>query len=62
MRPELDRTGLADTLEHFHRARADGRSNTMPSILDAVNAYATLGKFMGVMRKVFGEYRELVVV
>ena len=43
-------------------SRADGRTNTMPSILDAVNAYATLGEVMGVMRTVFGEYRELVVV
>ncbi len=41
---------------------ADGRSNTMAAILDAVNAYATLGEIMGVMRAIFGEYRELVVV
>ena len=32
----------------------------MPYLLDAVNAYATLGEIMGVMRKVCGEYRELV--
>ena len=41
---------------------ADGRATIMPFILDAVNAAATLGEIMGVMRKVFGEYRELVVV
>jgi methylmalonyl-CoA mutase N-terminal domain/subunit len=34
----------------------------MPFILDAVHAYATLGEIMGVMRHVFGEYKEAVVV
>jgi len=34
----------------------------MPFILDAVRAYATLGEIMGVFRKVFGEYREPVIV
>jgi methylmalonyl-CoA mutase N-terminal domain/subunit len=36
--------------------------NTMPAIIDAVNAYCTLGEICGVMRRVFGEYRETVVV
>jgi methylmalonyl-CoA mutase N-terminal domain/subunit len=34
----------------------------MPPILEAVHAYATLGEVMGVLRKVFGEYREPVIV
>ena len=34
----------------------------MPYILDAVHAYATLGEVMGVMRRVFGEHKETVVV
>jgi methylmalonyl-CoA mutase N-terminal domain/subunit len=34
----------------------------MPYLLDAVHAYATLGEVMGVMRGVFGEYKETVVV
>ena len=29
----------------------------MPSILDAVKAYATLGEICGELRQVFGEYR-----
>jgi methylmalonyl-CoA mutase N-terminal domain/subunit len=36
-------------------ARADG--NLMPAILEAVEAYATLGEIADVMRGVFGEYR-----
>ena len=62
VRRERDQGRLAETLERLRQACADGRSNTMPYLLDAVNAYATLGEVMGVMRKVFGEYRELVVV
>jgi methylmalonyl-CoA mutase N-terminal domain/subunit len=36
--------------------------NLMPRILAAVEAYATVGEIADVMRKVFGEYREAVVV
>ncbi len=62
VRQERDQQCVAATLERLRQACADGRTNTMPFILDAVNAYATLGEIMGVMRGVFGEYRELVVV
>jgi methylmalonyl-CoA mutase N-terminal domain/subunit len=62
VRAERDQGRVAETLERLRRACADGRANTMPYILDAVNAYATLGEIMGVMRRVFGEYKELVVV
>jgi len=34
----------------------------MPYILDAVKAYCTLGETMGVMREVWGEYREPLVI
>ncbi len=36
---------------------ARGSENLMPPLLDAVNAYATLGEMMDVMRNVFGEYQ-----
>jgi methylmalonyl-CoA mutase, N-terminal domain len=36
--------------------------NVMPSILAAVEAYATVGEISDAMRRVFGEYREAVVV
>jgi methylmalonyl-CoA mutase N-terminal domain/subunit len=62
VRAERDQGRVAATLERLRQACADGRSNTMPFILDAVNAYATLGEIMGVMRGVFGEYRELVFI
>jgi methylmalonyl-CoA mutase N-terminal domain/subunit len=34
----------------------------MPAILEAVRAYATLGEISNVMRDVFGEYQENIVV
>ncbi len=37
-------------------------SNLMPQILHAVESYATVGEIANVLRKVFGEYRETVVV
>jgi methylmalonyl-CoA mutase N-terminal domain/subunit len=30
----------------------------MPPILEAVKAYATIGEICGVLREVFGEFRE----
>jgi methylmalonyl-CoA mutase N-terminal domain/subunit len=36
--------------------------NVMPPLLDAVNAYATLGEICGVMRRVFGLYAEPAVI
>jgi len=34
----------------------------MPRILEAVEAMATVGEIADVLRRVFGEYRESVVV
>ncbi len=36
--------------------------NVMPRILEAVEAYATVGEISDAMRRVFGEYREAVVI
>jgi methylmalonyl-CoA mutase, N-terminal domain len=40
------------------RLACQGTQNTMPFILDAVRANATLGEIVGVMRDVFGVYQE----
>jgi methylmalonyl-CoA mutase N-terminal domain/subunit len=37
---------------------AEGKENTMPRILDAVRAYATLGEICDSLRDVFGAYQE----
>jgi methylmalonyl-CoA mutase, N-terminal domain len=41
---------------------ARSEANVMPRILDAVEAYATVGEISDTMRRVFGEYREAVVI
>jgi len=43
------------------RNSADSNENLMPTILEAVKAYATLGEICGVLREVYGEYQELIV-
>jgi methylmalonyl-CoA mutase N-terminal domain/subunit len=40
------------------RATASSDANIMPSLLDAVRSYATVGEISDVLRSVFGEYRE----
>ena len=40
---------------------ARSNENTMPAILECVEAYATIGEICRVLRRVFGEYKERVV-
>ena len=49
---------VARTLDALKRA-AEGTENTMPRILDAVKAYATLGEICDAFREVFGTYQEV---
>ena len=48
-------------LDKLHDA-AERDENLMPIIIEAVKAYATLGETINVLREVFGEYRELIVI
>jgi methylmalonyl-CoA mutase N-terminal domain/subunit len=57
LRQERDNEGVEQRLNALRNA-AEGNDNTMPYILDAVRAYATLGEITDVFRDVFGEYRE----
>ena len=36
--------------------------NIMPRIINAVEKYATVGEIADTLRKVFGEYKEAVVI
>ena len=40
---------------------AKGTENTMPAVLECVEAYASLGEICGVFRKVFGEQKEYLI-
>ena len=57
VRRERDGQRWQEAMTGLERVCREERTNTMPAILAAVQAYATLGEVMGVMRKVFGEYR-----
>ncbi|MFH0816738.1 MAG: methylmalonyl-CoA mutase family protein [Methanobacteriota archaeon] len=57
IRSGRDKRKWQSVLDKLERA-AEGDKNLMPLILDAVKADATLGEVCGVLRKVFGEYRE----
>lgn len=59
VRSERDAAAVAAALERL-RVAAEGTENLMVPILDAVNAYATLGEITDVFRRVFGEYQEPV--
>jgi methylmalonyl-CoA mutase N-terminal domain/subunit len=41
---------------------ASGKDNTMPPLLDAVRAYATVGEMCDALREVWGEYQEQAII
>lgn len=57
LRQTRDNEKVGSALAALRRA-AQGTENTMPYILDAVRAYATLGEITDVFREVFGMYEE----
>jgi len=60
VRAGRDAAAVQATLRRLTDAARDGKTNLMYPILEAVNAYATLGEITGVFREVFGEYQEPV--
>lgn len=61
MKEGRDNVRVRATLEDI-RACAAGSGNLMPKIIDAVRVYATEGEICGVLREVYGEYKENVVL
>jgi methylmalonyl-CoA mutase N-terminal domain/subunit len=57
LRSERDNGRVGQALDRL-RIACLGTENSMPFILDAVRAYATLGEIVGVMKEVFGIYEE----
>jgi len=49
------------TLQAVEETARSG-ANLMPKILAAVEAYATVGEISDAMRRVYGEYKEAVVI
>jgi methylmalonyl-CoA mutase N-terminal domain/subunit len=61
LRRERNNAKVKQVLSKLYDA-ADKDENLMPTIIEAVKAYATLGEICDVLRKVYGEYKELIVV
>ena len=60
VREERDQSKVERALNQLRKA-AEGEENLMPYILEAVKAYATLGETCGVLREIFGEYKEPII-
>jgi methylmalonyl-CoA mutase N-terminal domain/subunit len=61
MKKERDNRKVKEVLDKLHD-ETDKDRNLMPIIIKALKTYATLGEITEVLRTVFGEYRELIVV
>jgi methylmalonyl-CoA mutase N-terminal domain/subunit len=57
IRVKRNQTEVYTQLAELKKA-AEGTTNLMPFILQAVRAYATVGEICNTLRSVFGEYRE----
>ena len=49
-------------LKNGNKKACKSDENLMPYIVEAVKAYATLGEICNVMRDVFGEYKQSVIL
>jgi len=61
VRRERNQRKVKEVLSKLHDD-TDKNKNLMPTIIEAVKAYATLGEITDVLRSVFGEYQELIIV
>jgi methylmalonyl-CoA mutase N-terminal domain/subunit len=61
LRRRRDKAAVARALAELETA-ARGRANLLPSILEAVKAYATIGEICRILRQIFGEHHEIVTV
>jgi methylmalonyl-CoA mutase N-terminal domain/subunit len=58
VRERRDPRAVEQSLERLRNAAKDANANTMPFILDAVKAYASVGEISDALRDVFGTYQE----
>jgi methylmalonyl-CoA mutase N-terminal domain/subunit len=61
LRAKRDSARAQSALAALQR-RAASTENILPAILAAVESYATVGEISNVLRRVFGEYRESIVI
>jgi methylmalonyl-CoA mutase, N-terminal domain len=61
LRARRDAAAWKDALKQVEDAAVAGE-NLMPRIINAVERYATVGEISDTLRRVFGEYKETVVI
>ncbi|MCF6462276.1 acyl-CoA mutase large subunit family protein [Clostridium sp. Cult1] len=61
LKEERNNEEVENRLKELKNA-ANTSENLMPYILEAVKSYATLGEICGVLREVFGEYQQSVIL
>jgi methylmalonyl-CoA mutase N-terminal domain/subunit len=61
LRAQRNAARVEAVLERLETA-ARGHDNLMPSLIEAVEAYATLGEIADTLRRVFGEHQENIVL
>lgn len=61
LKQNRDSEAVTKLLANIENA-AQNNENLMPHFIEAVKAYATLGEICDVLRKIFGEYNETVVL
>jgi len=57
VRVQRDQAAVEDAAAELKRT-SEGTENIMPAILECARTHMTLGEIVGVMKEVFGEYRE----
>ncbi len=62
LRMERDNEKTTAVLEKLRGKALEGQENMMPFLIEACNSYATLGEIAGVLRKVYGEYKDPSIV
>ncbi|HCV00393.1 MAG: methylmalonyl-CoA mutase [Dehalococcoidia bacterium] len=62
VKSERDADAWGEAMRALETGSNDPHSNLMPLIIDAVNVGATSGEICNMWRRVFGEYKEFVVV
>ena len=61
LRRDRNRDDVQRSLDALREAAA-GAKNTMPPLIDAVRAYATIGEMCDALRDVWGEYQEQAII
>ncbi len=61
MKSERNNEAVNKSLSRLQNA-AEGDDNLLPFILNSVKTYASVGEICNVLRKVFGEYKEQVII